>query len=97
MPVAAVRVAVHTGWAFRPNRGDQALDQPMDPRSGVEGVDRASKTPGRAQVGSVRQAVLGEKQEFPQAAGFKFSATLSTRHLIPALVFGDFIKRGIGS
>ena len=94
MPVAAVRVAVHTGWAFRPNRGDQALGQPIDPRSGVEGVDRASKTRGRAPVGSVSQAVLRANHEFRISTGwrvqifrhFEYSATL-----IPALERGTML------
>ncbi len=36
-----------------------ALGQPMGPRWGVQSVDRASKTWGRAPVGSVRLAVPG--------------------------------------
>ena len=46
----------------------------------MQGVDRASKTRGRAPVGSVRLAFSGDAQEFEFRHGGEFqnSATLST-------------------
>jgi hypothetical protein len=71
-----------------------ALGQPMGLRWGVQSVDWASKTRGRAPVGRCAWRFPGDTPEFEfrRVASFEIYATLSTSAtLIPSLEYREYI------
>ena len=76
-----------------------ALGQPMGLRWGVQSVDWASKTRGRAPVGRCAWRFPGDTPEFEfrRVASFEIYATLSTSAtLIPSLVSTKSFPMSLG-
>ena len=91
MPVAAVCVAVHTGLAFRPKRGDGHWGSRWARGGACRASTRPQKHGAERRSGRCAWRFSGDTQEFEFRHGGEFqnSATLST--------FGHFKTRtGIG-